>query len=197
MKKIFTTTNSYKIIKYVRKNEKQINIEKNTLEQLIRVAQNSFGSSMSRNEVINHLIPNDVIFIAYKNDLAIGFAGNIYKNDNLYLSGAVLETIEQNKGLYKLLTTLRIEHGLEKNITSITTATQNPRVEKGIINVLNEFYSNNKINRYEVKRELLNSRYGRMLTEIRPYSLDQELNLIYSKLNYEKGDAFLITFTLK
>lgn len=189
---------SYKIVKYVCDSEsKKISLNEQLLDQLVGVARDGFGKDMSLNDIIDHIVPNSVVFVAYRDGVAVGFATSNYEQNNLYLVGAVIYRSEQNKGLYRLLTLLRLEDGLRDNIFSVTTRTQNPHVERGITWALEKLSYKRGISGYEIRREKLDNVYEGMLTSDKPLTSDSVTNEIYSNLDYERGDAYFITFNLR
>jgi hypothetical protein len=70
-------------------------------------------------------------------------------------------------------------------------------VERGIIYVLEELLRDHQIGGYTISRELLPGVYERMLTGTRPISPDENINQIFSTLDYTRGDAYMITFSFE
>ena len=152
---------------------------------------------MPEEEIRHVVLPNTELFIAYKFKETIGFAASRHKKDEVYLAAAVISPSERGKGLYHVFNRIRIEHGLDKKLTNITTRTQNPRVERRITEVMDMLVIEHKINKYVINRELLKGIYGRMLTDSRPTVSDPNINNVFSRLNYERGDAYFITFSVQ
>jgi len=168
------------------------------VDDLVQAAISSFGSTMNPEEVLAHLLPNDVLFVAYdREQKAFAFAaGNHRSGDNgadyFYLAGAVVSPVYQGKGVYTYLTKLRIEHSfLNGRELSIKTRTQNPNVEDGI---LRAFAKVKEISPSDVvvTREIIRGLYGRQLTTNLPGEIS--VDSPYGQLDYPRGDAFELTF---
>lgn len=177
----------------------QIVLLEKTIDDLVQAATSSFGPSMNRGEVLQHLLPNDVLFVAYdREQKAFAFAaGNHRSGDNsadyFYLAGAVVSPANQGKGVYTHLTELRIEHSfLNGRDLPIKTRTQNPNVEDGI---LRAFAKVKEISPSDVvvTREIIQGLYGRQLTTTLPREISEQSP--YSQLDYVRGDAFELTFS--
>ncbi len=176
----------------------KIVLAEKTVDDLVQAAISSFGSSMNRDEVLEHLLPNDVLFVAYdREQKAFAFAAGNHRSDNhgldyFYLAGAVVSPAYQGKGVYTHLTELRIEHSfLNGRELPIKTRTQNPNVEDGI---LRAFVKVKEISPsyVVVTREIIQGLYGRQLTTTLPRELSTTSP--YAQLNYARGDAFELTF---
>lgn len=173
---------------------------------LTDIALGSFGQGMTRQEVLDHILPNSVLFVLLDEQRrGRGFAGLKLDFDYADLTGAVLGIEEQKMGFYRALTRERIEYGLESATRVFKTRTQNPRVEAGICSVFEEITremveevgrDNSTLPLFEVTRQIVPSLYGRMLTSTRPFSSDEEINAHYAQLDYERGDAFELTFEI-
>ncbi len=153
---------------------------------------------MTRDEVLLHLLPNDVLFVAYdKQQTAFAFAaGNHRFADNsadyFYLAGAVVSPAYQGKGVYTHLTGLRIQHSfLNGRDLPIRTRTQNPNVEDGILHAFAKV-KRISLDDVSVTREIIPCLYGRQLTTTLPREIPA--NSPYAQLDYARGDAFELTF---
>lgn len=161
---------------------------------------------MTQQEVLDHILPNKVLFVLLDEQRrGRGFAGLESRSYYVDLTGAVLGMEEQKMGFYRALTRERIEYGLESATRIFKTRTQNPRVEAGICSVFKEITREmiKEVAReipalplFDVQRRIVPSLYGRMLTATRPFSSDAEINAHYEQLCYERGDAFELTFKI-
>lgn len=185
--------------------EKYDSINDEILNGAVKAAKEGFGGDMTREEVLEHILPTDLTCIAFVDDKVVGFGSLKYEENCTTLSGAVVSEKYQGEGIYKFLTNERIKECLkygpsskieEESLKQIKTRTQNPKIEIGIKKILKTFEKRNKISDFTFSRELKKSEYGRMLTEERPLSRNEELNKIYNELCYERGDAFLLTFNI-
>ncbi len=177
----------------------RIVLPEKTIDELVQAAIDSFGSSMGRDEVIQHLLPNDVLFVAYdKQQKAFAFAAGNYRSGNnssdyFYLAGAVVSPAYQGKGVYTHLTELRIQHSfLNGRDLPIKTRTQNPNVEDGIFRAFVKVCGISPSD-VVVKREIIPGLYGRQLTKTLPREISRESP--YAQLDYVRGDAFELTFS--
>lgn len=187
----------YEITKRTARSDGNIHPDKNTLKELIRVAKEGFGGSMPEEEIKRTILPNTELFIAYLDNVTVGLAASKHKDGEIYLAAVAVVQEEQGKGLFHIFTKLCIEQGLDKGLTNLTTRTQNPHIEKGIRNVLEDLQRDSRISGYTIRRELLTGVYGRMLTSRRPITSDDTLHEIFSRLDYRRGDAYLITFSFE
>lgn len=187
----------YEITKRTASADGLITLGKNAFRELVRVTREGFDKDMSEQEIREVVLPNTELFIAYKNNKPVGFTAAKHRENEVYLAAAVIIPSERGTGLYTIFNRLRIEEGLSKGFTIISTRTQNPIVERRITSVLENLKMESKIIGYTVNRELLIGVYGRMLTGSRPESSDTNVNETFSRLNYEQGDAFFITFTVE
>ncbi len=166
------------------------------LYNLCNLGVRSFGSGMTRDEVKERALDASTLFVAYNGNKPVGFAGLVEENDgSFYLSAAVVDPTERRNGLYTKFTRLRIETVISSG-KNFETRTQNPVVEKTIRNVLENMMTEEKIQGYNINREYKPAVYGRLLTNAVPKSGDKRLDKVYSALDYNKGDAFLVKFSL-
>lgn len=188
----------YKLARHVPSVDGLIHLNKNTFKELVRLTREGFGTEMPEAEIRRVVLPTTELFFAYRDSKAVGFTAATHKTNEVYLAAAAIIPSEQGKGLYNIFNRLRIESGIiTKGFTNITTRTQNPRVEKGITGTLETLKRENEISSYVITHELITGVYGRMLTKDRPLSSNADINRTYSKLDYEKGDGYFITFTVQ
>ena len=191
-----TDIGAYSLVKYIAGYEGKIHLNDTEFKDILRVAKDAFGPFMSESEVEKVVMPNTLLWIASRDNNVVGFTASSYKHDTIYLAAAAIVISEQRKGLYHVFNRLRIEDGLNKNFSIFTTRTQNPNVERGIIHALEILKSEHLISGYTIKHDILPSVYGRTLTRIVPKSSNEDINQIFSVLNYNRGDAFHITFSI-
>ncbi len=153
---------------------------------------------MNRDEVLQHLLPNDVLFVAYdRQQKAFAFAAGNHRSGNpgsdyFYLAGAVVSPAYQGKGVYTHLTELRIKHSfLNGRDLPIKTRTQNPNVEDGILRAFAKVRGIS-VSDVVVTREIIPGLYGRQLTTTLPREILADSP--YVELDYPRGDAFELTF---
>lgn len=73
------------------------------LDGMVRAAINAFGEGMTRKEVEEHIFGRDRVYVAEENSQIVGFATSVFKNNSLYLGGAVVE--EKSQGRWRVRTT--------------------------------------------------------------------------------------------
>ncbi|MDE1849456.1 MAG: hypothetical protein KGI00_01870 [Candidatus Micrarchaeota archaeon] len=169
---------------------------------LVRTGLESFGKGMTDKEIMEHVLSCDVIFVAFAGaGKPIGFGGSRYLGSDssahgrrIDLAGAAVAEEGQGNGIYKALTRARIMQGLDAGCSIITTRTQNPSVESGIIDVMKELKAAGSIMSYGLSRRLAPAAYGRMLTDSVPKSTREDINILYKSLNYAAGDAYVLEF---
>lgn len=98
----------------------------------------------------------------------------------------------QGLGIYREMNRLRLNDIVSAKSAFIATTTQNPRVERGIGRVLEEYIQEGKLSTYEIYRQALKEFYGRKLTG---YPIETT-NTPFEELNIEAGDAFALLFKL-
>ncbi len=187
-------------------------ISQTLMEKLARVGIESFGKGMKAPEVRQHVRESDTIFVAFKNNGVAGFACSVYLlsqfGKELYLSGSAVREADQGNGVYRMLTEARIDLGIELGARAIATRTQNPRIEKVVSEVINAkiidgtvMLGDQKAKRqratgFTVVRDQMPGVYGRRLTADVPLCGDSRLDSSYAELDYNRGDAFMLTFVL-
>ncbi|MDE1869304.1 MAG: hypothetical protein KGH60_05075 [Candidatus Micrarchaeota archaeon] len=76
----------------------------------------------------------------------------------------------------------------------VMVRTQNPRVERGLVDALDELKGDGRITDYIMHREVCKGVFGRMLTMMIPESMHKPTNRLYrSLLEYKNGDCFEIS----
>lgn len=185
-------------IKHYLKTEEGIQVPGDTLDQIVEMTIDTFGEGMKKEEVEDHALGGDVLYTATRDGEVVGFSSLTFELEKkqFYLAGAVVHRKEQSNGLYKMLARARVRHGLAQGLTNLSTQTQNPKIERAIRDVLDEFVSQEVIAGYCVDRSKVDNAYGRMLTRKKPRSSDDNLNKVYSRLDYHAGDAYALVFKI-
>ncbi|MBI3334689.1 hypothetical protein HYZ97_04325 [Candidatus Pacearchaeota archaeon] len=167
------------------------------LDGAVSVALRAFGRGMSAREVTEHVLPVDVLYLAWKADVVVGFASLSFNQSPPYFAGTVVDPAHQGEKIYMTLARQRILDTIERGHNSFMTRTQNPVIEHALTRSLTSLVAEQHIKNFDIRRELAPKVYGRMLTAERPFSRDETVNTIYAQLNYMRGDAFKLTFVLQ
>ena len=164
--------------------------------EMCEVAQKAFGPTMEREEVEEHILPTDFLVVGYT-DRIVGFSTAQITKDSIDLVGAAIEPSYQGNGLYQHLTSQRILFGLRRSRSIAEFRTQNQRVEHGKRRSLDTLIQAGFLQRYEIERNKKLKFYGRMLTDQQPISSQEDINEVYSSLDYTAGDAFEFRMSLQ
>ena len=175
------------------------------VDTIVALGIDIFGKGMSKKEVLDQLVPTDRVYIVVSGEdkeesntqELVGFASATLNDYSLYLAAAVIKSEYRGREIYLEFNMRRVMFCLENNKATLTTFTQNPLVEEGIKKTLDQLIASNTILAYTIKREIKKGLYERMLTRTRPLSRSQETNSTYSRLNYQRGDAFSLEFLLE
>jgi GNAT superfamily N-acetyltransferase len=173
------------------------------LQGIIDTGMEAFGHGMTHTEIIDHVSPASRIYVAvsgYHESIdeitepsqILGFGLVEGKSDEAYLSGAAVRPSAQKKGIYSDLLNERVSEILAEGIGRISTRTQNP-----IVFQLTESAIKGRIQDYDTDFTLIEGVYGRQLNSSRPLSGDRTIDERFSGLDYEKGDAYYITFRVR
>ncbi|MBI1969035.1 hypothetical protein HYS49_03935 [Candidatus Woesearchaeota archaeon] len=166
-------------------------------EGLIEVGLDAFGPGMTREEIMEHILPTDSVYIAYTEREIVGFATAMLKNDAVDLVGAAIKEKAQQAGIYSYFTLRRINLGISRGRTKVKLRTHNPKVELGVRSCLDSLITVGFLAAYAVQREKKPGLYGRMLTAAQPYSGKENIDTLYTELCYPQGDAFALQFVLE
>ena len=193
------TKNAYTITKRRANYTGEVGISEELFKDVVRISRDSFAPVISDEEVKNLIIGNSLLLVAYNADSMqrVGFAASYYEKNACYFSSSAIMKTEQGNGLYHMFNRLRIRDGLGNGFNTFTVTTQNPKVEKGIASAMNSFLEEGVIDGYSVQRDSIRGYYGRMLTTEVPRSSDECINRPFSYLNYERGDAFYLSFSVR
>lgn len=172
--------------------------------KLTDIGKNTFGPGMKNLELFDHITEGDLVVIPFTtegNPVGFGALKIIQQGEmpkTMFLSAAVVDDNDQNKGLYKELVRRRLEFGIDNGCTVVRTHTQNPIVESGITKVLQNLVEEGTIVSFVPIVEHINEKeYGRILTKNIPSSSNEVLNLRYEEqLDYFRGDSYSLAFSL-
>lgn len=176
--------------------------------QIISCITKAFGHPMPEDEVESAL-KGSLIIIAKNADTVIGYASlhketvehhnhgefdNIPIGSNYFsLEAGVVDLAFQGQGIYKQLNSERIKEVIVQKAPLLTTHTQNPKVEKGIVSILEELVLDNLLKSFEVRRIKLSGFYGRRLTSY-PLVIPSGP---FEELDIDAGDAYFLQFYLQ
>ena len=193
------TKNAYKITKRRAGYTGEVGITEELFKDLVRVSQDSFAPAISEDEVKIMITGVSLLLLAYNADnlQRVGFATSYYEKNTCYFSSAAIINSEQSNGLYYLFNRWRIREGFGNGYNTFTVTTQNPKVEKGITRAMRSFLEEGTIDGYSVQRDHIRGYYGRMLTTEVPRSSDESINRPFYSLDYGRGDAFYISFSVR
>lgn len=177
---------------------RSIDINKSEIKDVMRVAKNAFTQTTSERWITSLLTANNLLLSAYRKDTEakVGFAASEYQSDECHLVTAFIARSEQNQGIYYMFNKLRILDGLDEGFSIFTVTTQNPNVERGISRAMQYFVDQGNLSSYSLTRELKRRTLPKMLTPHVPKCPDESINSNYLQLNYKKGDAFRLTFSV-
>ncbi len=177
---------------------RSIDVDKSELKDVMRVAKNAFAQTASERWITRLLTANNLLLSACRKDTKakVGFAASEYQSDECHLVTAFIARSEQNNGIYHMFNKLRISDGLGEGFSIFTVTTQNPNVERGVSRAMQYFIYQGNISSYSLTRELRRRTLPKMLTPYVPKCPDESINSNYYSLNYKKGDAFRLTFSV-
>jgi hypothetical protein len=167
-------------------------------ERLLEIVENTFGLQM-KTEISTLLMSSDRLLVAFNpNSVAVGFAtAEFYNwNDSMLLSSAVVEPSSRRLGIYGQFAVQRIALGLLKGYDKVIVWTQNPVVEYQIRKALATMSRRGCFGGFSLSRVYGTAFYGYRLTDRIQRSKSAKLNAIYGRLDYERGDAYELLFTI-
>lgn len=181
-------------------------LDPSIVQGIIRCVSSS-GMRTTEEDILNH-IQGDVITI-YRDDQSgevFAFSSTAFGTPNellgsseisdtygCYLVGATVSKDKQGMGLYKKMNERRIGFAVDRQLPLVFTRTQNPRVQSAMQGVLDGMREEGRIAGYTLERILVPGHYGKMLTQEKP----QDDKLSFDELDYERGDAYLLLFSLE
>jgi hypothetical protein len=193
------STEKYSITKHKAAWGRSIDLDKSEFKDAIRVAKNAFTPTASERWITGLLTANNLLLSACRKDLnvKVGFAASEYQTDECHFVTAFIARSEQSNGIYYIFNKLRISDGLDEGFSIFTVTTQNPNVERGVSRAMQYFINQGNISSYSLTRELRRRTLPKMLTPCVPRCPDESINSKYYSLNYKKGDAFRLTFSVE
>lgn len=174
-----------------------IQISEPDILQIIELTRRGFGTPMDAEDIRNHLLPVDLLYIAREGERIFGFASSEVKDGSSYFSGVVVDREYHKAGLASDFARVWTKDAFDLGCRSLWTRTQNPIVEHMMGRALDELKEGQTIGDWSVERTLMAGRYGRMLTDRIPLSRDVDLNRVYTELDYPRGDAYQLDFVLR
>lgn len=187
--------NGSTIERYVR-NGLPIELPGQDIRRIIDLTRSGFGTAMDEEDIRQHILPVDFLYVAsWKGDL-VGFASSQMKDGKFYFSGVVVDKTHQNAGIATDFARARVEDALRLGYHGFWTRTQNPVVEYTLSRALDQLREDGSFGDWTMERRLLPALYGKMLTASKPISRDSTLNETYSALDHPRGDAFRLDISL-
>jgi hypothetical protein len=190
-------------------NVKPAHISETLVDELTSVAKSGFGSSMTREDVSNHVRGSDEMMVVYKDGRPVAFG--LYKilNQSLaYLSGSVVEQGRQKDGIYTELVKKRIEF-LRQKVDYVSIRTQNPLVYHVFAKSVSDMYPGRKpvdekiismarMVDDRIDRDMIvRGCYGRRLADIDFKPRDAESAEVFRNIDVDKGDAIVLIGSVK
>ena len=178
-------------------------------EGIITCITNSFGHVMPEEEVTSAINGPLVTVAEIETRNIVGFS-SIHEISSENLKNPELKSLTelqgkafsfgagtvdrsyQGRGIYRELNRIRLRFIIEHGGKFLETTTQNPRVERGVIAVFEEFISQGLIKGYELYRYKIPGFYGRRLTQ---YPIETK-NTPFEDLDIEAGDCFELVFKI-
>ena len=177
----------------------EVTVSPELMKDLLRIAKSSFEPHVPEKNIERMVSGNSMLLIASKAQTKerIGFAGAFYDENEYYFSTAAIIRSEQGNGLYHLFNRLRIRDGINRGFRIFTVTTQNPRVEHSIDRAMDSLINDGLILGYAVQRSMIRGYYGMRITPESQRCSDERVNMEFSRLRPEKGDAFNVAFSVK
>ena len=120
-------------VKYSIEEIKPENISENEFNELLEIANNWFWIKMSLDDVKNHLLKSDLLYLMKINNNIVGFSAIVFIKNLIYRYWTVIKKEFQNHGLYKIL-----NDNIKINNQTYFVRTQN----KNVIKSLEKSYNN-------------------------------------------------------
>lgn len=173
--------------------------------QIVTCITNAFGHEMPEDEVEKALHGEHIaLAITRDTEEVVGFTklrslsseesvefGHKPESVGYSLGAATVSKPFQGLGIYRHLNKVSVLYAVEKHAELLVTRTQNPRVEGGLISVMDELAGQNILT-YRLERFHQPGFYGRRLTKDPLVTAGTP----FSELNIDAGDCFRIIFHL-
>lgn len=193
-----------KILEY--KNVKQLSdLPEDLPSNISECVQEAFGGTIGDEDAKEHMLGDQVLVAKEDIDTSrvVGFSSTsilapsekfsdpeLAPHRGAYFGGAAIRATDQGRGIYHVLNRHRLHFVLNENVDFIFTQTQNPRVEEAIHTDLLRIGPELGLEVRHLERIKKIGAYGAMLTSKQPYAR----LLKYDELDYERGDAFILTW---
>lgn len=177
------------------------------IEGLRQCIESAFGGGITNEDALNHMQGDQLLLGVESSGSSnvVGFsATNIETSTSrglehpsilypcAYFAASAVAKDYQGMGFYGELNDRRLDFAETNGLRQIYTRTQNPHVEREITQALERMVSRRKIGSFIVDRCAVVGAYDGMLTATKPVSS----TISYDELNYERGDANIITWRL-
>ncbi len=182
-------------------------LSKKIKDEIVQCARAGFGDpSMSKKEIHDHLV-GTVDVVTDISGKVVGFGSTVHRcpqevsNGALqpstpkpYFAGSVIDPVYQGSGAYDRIIDARLQRVFTSRAPAVLTRTQQPKVEAKITQALEIAKLRKEISDFRLSRTPLTGFYGRMLTAEKP-----KVNSTspYAKLNYGRGDAYVLEYTIE
>lgn len=178
------------------------------LNGILNCIDSAFEGGVTREDSLNH-ISGDIVTVLLDEEKNVrGFSSTVFgsprqilgigsRKPGCYLQGATVSKEIWGSGAYKQMNELRIQQAILQHLPLVFTRTQNPRVERGVLAVLDKFKQKKLIKRYQLKRTLVRGCYGTMLTKDKPKLDKSDTGKAFGKLDFEAGDAYVLEFRIR
>lgn len=201
----------FRIERYLRANgSPEIAMDAAVIRELVRTARDAFTRpEMPEEEVKEHAVRADLTLVASINGTIVGFSALKLDYDiktketspgTAYLVATVVVHSERKKGLYSILTRVRLDAAIANGSTIIKTRTQNPTINELIERNLERMKRERVIVSFETSYERIREVYhlgGPLTADGVPQSSNEQINCRFRELDYSTGDAHLLTFTIR
>jgi hypothetical protein len=178
------------------------------LNGVLDCIDSAFEGGVTREDALHHISGDLVTVVVDSEESVKGFSSTLFGSPKnilgtgseeigCYLQGATVSKEAWGNGVYKQMNELRIREGIDAKLPLVFTRTQNPRVEKGILAVLEKFKKQNIIKDFQLNRIFVEGCYGTMLTKDEPILDSTDTGEAFKKLNFRAGDAYVLTFELE
>lgn len=172
---------------------------------IIACVDSAFDGRVTTDDALEHIC-GDQVLVATDNtrqshDAVIGFSAVTIQHENAlteayvdvsypcaYFAAAAIAKQFQGRGLYRVFNQQRVAFAQQHAAQSISTRTQNPRVEQDISHTLDQLQERQRIQSYTLARHALRGFYGTMLTAKKPVAT----TVSYDDIDYANGDAYLL-----
>jgi hypothetical protein len=210
--------NQTKLCDVIKKpDEKFKGIERMLLvDKLTEIARNGFGTEITHDDVENHVLPVDLLYLMHSSKQVIGFASynSVQANGKniLYLHGVVIKKPFQGKGLCNEANKEALS---EDDYDLFATRTQNPvlyaateklvkqlfpgkeQTPEELKEIAEQIAANIGMDNFDKNTFIAKGQYGSCLYDHIPRHRKSEFFDSHLKLDYDAGDCVLLVGRLK